>query len=479
MRAPYTNRPARLLALSLCFAPACIDNGGSDAGDESGGNGELDVPASYVFDSRFEDGSGVAYSGQTFRQALITSLKAEMSLIQEEIDNEAAVFAAGEVRARLEFYYLFDSETAGELPHAVSTDPAPLQSTWNDISSGKDLRAKIAGQDATGQHKDWSEGIVGWEENGGADDLISQWFDEVDALAVAYSSGNIPTSPDGVSITNWYVSAEGRDYQQLIQKLLLGAINYSQGSDDYLDDDLDGKGLNANNNAPDGEDEGEPEAYSALEHAWDEGFGYWGGARDYLAYDDETLAASSAHDHDGDGAIDLLSEYNFGASINAAKRDAGASADAPTDFTHETMTAFLTGRAIITHADGELSSEAMSDLQAQRDIAVLGWEKSLAATTVHYINDTLADLSGDDVAFEDIAKHWSELKGFALSLQFNPRKQINDSDFATLNELIGTEPGMDDVASYKADLVSARDILASAYGFATENLGDANGEGGW
>jgi len=98
---------------------------------------------------------------------------------------------------------------------------------------------------------------------------------------------------------------------------------------------------------------------------------------------------------------------------------------------------------------------------------------------VHYINDTLADLNGDDVAFEDLAKHWSELKGFALALQFNPRKQISDTDFAELNELIGTQPGLADLDAYAADLVSARTIVATAYDFDAANLGDAKGEGGW
>ena len=64
-----------------------------------------------------------APTGQVFRQVLISSLKAEMSTIQDEIENDGAVFAEGEVRARLEFYYLFDSATAGDLPHGVSTDP--------------------------------------------------------------------------------------------------------------------------------------------------------------------------------------------------------------------------------------------------------------------------------------------------------------------------------------------------------------------
>lgn len=465
---------ASLLAFSLSFAAACSNDDTLNGDDETAGdtgNG-LDVPDSYEFESRFEDASSVSYSGQVFRQVLISSLKTEMSTIQDEIDNDGKVFAEGEVRARLEFYYVFDSDTAGDLTHGVSTDPAPLQTSFNDISSGKDLKGKIAGQDEIGQHKDWSAGIVGWEGNLSPDALVLQWFDEVDALAVAYSSGNIPTSPGGTAITKWYVDAEGRDYQQLLQKFLLGAINYSQGTDDYLDDDTEGKGLLTDN-----VDRDEGAAYTALEHSWDEGFGYWGAARDYLAYEDAQLAETPYVDHDEDGVIDLTREYSFGASINASKRDNGAAEGAETDFSRETMVAFLTGRAIIAAADGPLSDEDLAALQAQRDIAVTGWEKSLAATAVHYINDSVQDID-TDAAWEDLAGHWSELKGFVLALQFNPRKAISDTDFATLNELIGTAPGSD-LQAYKADLIAARDILGTTYEFDAANLGDANGEGGW
>ena len=465
------------LVLSLLAAPACSDDDtgldGSTSSEEGDGGGALEVPTRYAFASRFDDADSVSYPGQTFRQVLISSLKTEMGAIQDEIENDAAVFASGEVRARLELYYLFDSDSAGSLPHGVTTSPAAAQASFDDISSGKNLREKIAGQDAIGQHKDWNaEGIVGWGSGLSPDALVDQWLDDVDALAVSYSSGSIPTDPDGAAIPKWYVDAQGRDYQQLFQKFLLGAVNYSQGVDDYLDDSEAGKGLLADNELAE-----EGANYTALEHAWDEGFGYWGAARDYLAYDDATLADVAAQDHDGDGEIDLLSEYNFGASINASKRDNGAPEQAPTDLSAETMTAFLTGRAIISHAAGPLSESELQDLQAQRDLAVRGWENALAATAVHYINDTLQDLNDDASAFADLATHWSELKGFVLALQFNPRKQLSDAQLVELNNLIGGAPALD--AQYQANLIAARAILAEAYGFDATNLGDALGEGGW
>ena len=54
------------------------------------------------------------------------------------------------------------------------------------------------------------------------------------------------------------------------KKFLLGAVAFSQGADDYLDDDVAGKGLLVFGYIP-----AEGKKYSALEHAWDEGFGYF------------------------------------------------------------------------------------------------------------------------------------------------------------------------------------------------------------
>ncbi|TMO01774.1 DUF4856 domain-containing protein, partial [Pseudoalteromonas sp. S327] len=70
--------------------------------------------------------------------------------------------------------------------------------------------------------------------------------------------------------------------------------------------------------------------------------------------------------------------------------------------------------------------DQITQLFAQRDIAVAHWETAIAATVVHYINDSLADIdtvlgteaSGDE--FANLALPYSEMKGFALKVQCNP-----------------------------------------------------------
>ena len=47
-------------------------------------------------------------------------------------------------------------------------------------------------------------------------------------------------------------------------------------------------------------------------------------------------------------------------------------------------------------------------------------EKVIAATVVHYINDTLADMAQigtSDYRQKDHNKHWAEMKGDAIVLQ--------------------------------------------------------------
>ncbi len=440
----------------------------------------LEVPETYEFQSRFvDDTDSVAYSGQTFRHVLIESIKAEMDVIQAEID-AGTVFEPGVVAARLSFFYDFDVDTAGDVRHPLVTEPGTLQVTWAEIGAA-DLVSKTAGNDAGPQHRDWNVDLIGWDQAKSPEAVVREMIETCDTLAVAFSSGDVPLDSTGAAISDWYVSAEGVDYQQLIHKFLLGAVAYSQGADDYLDD-----GLSADNTMPEDDD-----AYTPLEHQWDEGFGYWGGARNYLDYSDDEIAAadgrpefaSGYHDANADGAIDLESEINFGASVNAAKRDRGAAAlGVTTDYTEQTMRAFLEGRAIITAAAGPLSEAQREDLEAQRDLAVDGWERALAATAVHYFNDTLKDMNAADYDFVGHAKHWSELKGFLMMLQFNPRSQVSREVLTSIHDLVGTAPVLPNAVGadgYATDLVSARGMLVDAYGFDAALVGDEAGEGGW
>ncbi len=435
----------------------------------------------YAFDSAFGDGSSVSYSGQVLRQLLIDDMKAHLGGMTDRLDGGAFYPVAGDVVAELDFYFSFDSSAYGQVPILKEASAPVLQAVYDDVSSGKNLVEKLAGNDPTGQHADWSTELVGWDAAGitTPESLVRSWFDAIDAQAVDWAAGAVPLGPDGTPVPAVFVSPEGLDHQQLLEKFLRGAIAYSQATDDYLDDDLDGKGLNQSHEPP------EDGLYTDLEHAWDEAFGYFGAAVTYGGWTDSEIADGDL-DVDGDGFIDLSSELCWGHSVNAGKRDLGAVV--ATDFTAEAWQGFHAGRALLAESAGTpLSDDQLAALSSSRDQAVSAWEKAIAASVVHYINETLADhaaMEGDGYSFADHAKHWSELKGFALSLQFNPRSTLSASEFASLHGLIGTAPALATASAgaldtTTANLREARTLLGEAYGFDSANLGDDDGAGGW
>ena len=438
------------------------------AGEAMAGEAMAGEPSTtYEFSNRFGEGSSISYSGQTARHALIAALKSYMGGLETSI-SMTGVFEEGLIVSILNKFFDCADDLCGGESITVSGPVEIDQVSISDISSGKDLVGKVAGNDPVGQHKDWSTEFVGWgDELYTPESLIRAWFEQVEQQAIAISNGEFTSTPSGEMIPRPDLSSTGLDYTQLVQKFLLGAIAFSQGADDYLDDTDEGKGLLSSNDVV-----VEGKTYTALEHNWDEGFGYFGAARDYLAYTDDEIASKDgrpefqgAHDTNGDGVIDLVSEYNWGHSVNAAKRDRGHS----TDLTQDAFDAFLQGRRLIASADGNLSEEQFAELKAYRDTAVLAWEKAIAATVIHYINDTIGDMdSGDEYDFETHAKHWSEMKGFALSFQFNPRSPVSDEVFAQVHGLFGIAPalpGDGNFDEYRTGLLEARSLLGAAYDF--------------
>ncbi|MFT4704788.1 MAG: hypothetical protein ACI81R_002496 [Bradymonadia bacterium] len=511
--------PLTSIGLALCLAVsagACGDDAGGstdpvpspDAGADVGVDGVADAapdastdggtpvnPTTYAFAGRDGSDSSVSYSGQTARHVLIAALKAEFLLIDERIDAGSFAPAEGDVVAALDFYFQFDGTIGGLDDHPISTDPAASQTTFDDISTDKNLIGKFAGNDTATDYRDFSTEFAGWSDasiaaNGGGisspTELVTAFFNTVEENAIARADAADRTAFDGTALPS-FVTESGLNLRQLSQKLLTVGLTFHQGVDDYLDDDVDGKGLLASNIAEEGS------AYTPLEHAWDEAFGYFGAARDYANYTDDEIAgkgvvgedrddwADGAYDTNQDGAIDLTSEWNTALAVNAAKRDSAGF----TDFTGDAYSAFLAGRTLIANIEGELSADQLDTLRAHRDDLATAWEGALAATVIHYINDVLEVMTSTSGEYDFLghAKAWSELKGFALGFQFNPRSPML-SDFGAFHTLIGDAPVLSNAgdeanAAYVSALRDARTLLADAFDFPVEALGDDNGLGGW
>ncbi len=483
-----------LIGLVLLSAASSCGNdetaAGSGGAGASGGSGGTGCTGAYAYVSRYSaDQSSVSHSGQAWRHVAILDLTSRIEGLTDRIEKNELQPDAGKVVAELDFFLRFNPDN-GNQPVAFLSDQALKQKTYDDISKDKNLIDKLAGSDTSTDHKVWNDGTAFVGAPGAASPaaLVDAWFAEIEQNAIDHA--NAPRKgPDDVALPV-HVTADGRDLAELVQKFVTGAVAFSQGTDDYLDDDVADKGL-LSPNTRDGDS-----PYTVLEHAWDEGFGYFGASHAYPSYTDEELAGKGGrpeylagyHDTSCDGALDLASEVNFGHSVNAGKRDFGSAESAKTDLTKDAWEAFAEGRSVIAAAKGDaLTADELGKLKEARDRAVLAWEESIAATVVHYINDVLKDMGkmgSADYSFTGHAGHWSELKGFALVLQFNPRKKISDADFASLHEKVGMAPvleaeGKAALDGYKQKLIEARALLAAAYGFAPANVGDSDGKNGW
>ncbi len=424
-----------LLTVASLFLSACgSDEDGDDAALDESAEATITVPQAYVFDSRFTEGeSSVAYSGQVVRNLLLQDLKAFTDSVGKDGARPVTV------QDMLKFY---EYDDALNLKTLTTTGALPaLESQYSSLSTGKNLVGKIS-----------DEPVIGYGST--ADELVREWF-----KTIADNSQD----PDKLGTSMAYTSDDGVDMSQMINKVLIGAVVYYQATGVYLDDLLE----RDNSEAKDG-----TSPYTAMEHAWDEAFGYFGAARDYTRYTDAQLAGTVddfTFDSNGDGSIDFKSEYNFGLSRNAGKRDKGGSG---VDVTQQIFNAFLSGRTAITNQG------TVAEISAHRQAAANGIEKVIAATVVHYINDTLSDMSKLTTPEENRAnlnKHWAEMKGYTIALQYNPFRLITDAQLAELHGIMGKAPiydapGSNGYDTQVANYERAKVVLQTAYGFSNTNM---------
>ena len=431
---------AVLLLVTSLFIVGCGDDETEDVEDllleeeEAAGTTLIEVPPAYVFDSRFVQGeSSVAYSGQTVRNLLLQDLKVLIDSLAKDGAQPIAVQDMLNLYAYDDALNLQSLSTAGATP--------VLESHYSAISTGKSLVGKISG-----------DVVIGYNRT--ADDLVNEWFQ-----IIADNSQD----PAKLGTPAVYTTDNGVDLTQMINKVLIGAVPYYQATGVYLAGLLERDNSEARNGT---------DPYTSMEHGWDEAFGYFGAARDYFRYTDAELAGGVddfTFDSNGDGSIDFKSEYNFGLSRNAGKRDKGGSG---VDLTREIFDAFLRGRTLIANQGTEV------DIIQQRELAANGMEKVIAATIVHYVNDTLSDMSNLGTDAENrvnLNKHWAEMKGFTVALQYNPFKLIGDGQLQELHGIMGQAPSYEAPGTPAYDTTvrnynRAKDVLQAAYGFSAANM---------
>ena len=412
------------LSFMLMFSIGCEDE---EATDNDPVNMTMETPSEYAFDSRFTDGeSSVSYSGQVVRNLLVNDIKTQIGT--DAGSGDAAVLLS-----------MMANDDANRMILS-STTPSAMQTKYHDISTSH-LNDRL---DAVSSYV-----LPGYEMNAGS--AISAWVTD--------------------AVTNGKTNADGIRIDQMVQKTLWGAVAYWQGTSKYMS-----KIPNDDNTMS---DDGDP--YTAMEHHWDESFGYFGAARDYnTGYSDDSARKTSQNDSNGDGSIDFKSEYNSGWAITAAKRDLVDGVSVDYDFTGTIMNAYLEGRTLI------YNQAPLDEILVQRDIILNTWEKVVAAVTIHYVNDVAADMAAlypaDSTAgpasdlSADLNNHWGEMRGYANGLLYNDFKVISDGDLNTVLTTMGTSPvypedGESAFYTYHGMLLTTvKSLLQAAYGFSDEHM---------
>ena len=414
------------LSFLLMLTIGCEDE---EVADNDSGMTTLETPAEFVFESRFEEHAGessVSYSGQVVRNLLVNDIKTQ-------IGTDAG---SGDATTLL-------SMMANDDPNRMiltSTTPSSMQTKYHDISTSH-LNDRL---DAVSDYI-----LPGYEMNAG--DAISAWVTD--------------------AVTNGKTNADGIRLDQMVQKTLWGAVAYSQGTSKYMS--------KIPNDDHTMSDDGDP--YTAMEHHWDESFGYFGAARDYnTGYSDDNARKTTQNDSNGDGSIDFKTEFNSGWGITAAKRDLVDGVSVDYDFTGTIMNAYLEGRTLI------YNQAPLDEILVQRDIILNTWEKVVAAVTIHYVNDVAADMAAlypadsnagplSDLS-ADLNNHWGEMRGYANGLLYNDFKVISDSNLNTILTTMGTSPvypedGETVFYNYHEMLVTTvKSLLQNAYGFSDEHM---------
>ena len=362
----------------------------------------------------------VSYSGQIARHVQHDSLK-----------DRSTKGSYAEMNA-----YYSGSDKNKQIWAPASKDGFPIKQTLiNEISSGKNLSGKT-----------YKGTITAWPNNMTGPEVIDFWMNKASE------------NPKDVSV--------GLNYQQLLSKFIMGAVFYNQAVDNYLDEKMEADTKPNNKPYKDGA------CYTGKEHSWDEAFGYWGAAAHSLLLSAEqnyNVAKKKdlvSADHNGDGVVDLKSEYVFAHAYYASSFDKGGKTTYMTDITR----AFLDGRKLITSANGEaLTDMSRARLMAYVDDISTNWEKVIAESVFKYAGSTykslvaLEDVSNEDLSkeFSKYMKYWGELKGFSMALQVG-KNNIGETA-AGLNRMIGFGPMLMDETQIVGIDVNGNYVMDKVY----------------
>lgn len=317
---------------------------------------DLSVPSTYAFTRAGV--STVAFSGQTARLKMGNELSAALKDETRTLDQLDNMF----------------TNPAGAMPFADAELNESSKSIRSKVAASRDLFNANATLSAT-IRADFDRWITGQVE-----EVFPRWNE----LAAPGQAGQIAEGTVPRYINHW-----GLEYNEAVIKGLIGALIYDQMANHYLSPAVLDEGTNRSDN--DAEIVVDGEAYTNMEHKWDEAYGYlFGGAGD----PSDGLADLGAGDV-------FLNKY-----LGRVEGDADYAGIA-----EQIETALRVGRAAIVAGDyAERDRQAAIVKEKIRDV--------IAIRAVYYLKQGEINLRATPPAYGAAFHDLSEGYGFIYSLQF-------------------------------------------------------------
>ncbi|MFK7920710.1 MAG: DUF4856 domain-containing protein [Bacteroidia bacterium] len=363
----------------------------------------IDNPATYAFSRNGQ--STVSFSGQTTRIQMAT-----------ELINAMKDFDGADKVLLLEMYRNETATGEDANPYANADLNTSTKSVKSKVAASKDFFSANTVDAAAIKAE-----IESWIEA-----QIDEVFPAENELAEAGKAGQIA---DGSSTR--YINAKGLEYNQAVNKSLIGALMLDQILNHYLSpavlDEADNRTLNDAATPADGQ------SYTTMEHKWDEAYGYVYGTASDLADPNAGLGDADA----------FLSKY-----IGRVEGD--------TDFAgiaDDIFQAFKLGRAAIVAGDYALRDE-------QADIIKDKLSQIIAIRAVYYLQQGKLSLEKATPAYGTAFHDISEGYGFIYSLMFSRIPGTNNPYFtkteveAILNDLMEATNGLWEVTPATLDALS-------------------------
>lgn len=243
--------------------------------------------------------------------------------------------------------------------------------------------------------------------------LVESYMDSMAIASQSSVSGSNGVAGIVTSNVNplkkYCLAANGYDYAEMVEKSLMGAVFYYQAINTYLD-----------NISSDDNSTVTPGQGTAMEHHFDEAFGYFGVPVDFPTNTTDVLFW-------GEYCNDLDAVLNSNTTI---------------------MNLFLHARAAISNQDYSTRGQKISSI-------IYWWEKIIAAAAIHEINEAMTYFADDALRNHTL----SEFVGFVNATKYSAHATMTSQQRSSILGYIGGNL----YAVTMNNLLSARDEISTIY----------------